>query len=361
MLVGCLCVMLAVVGCGTKGPWDKYVKLGEYKGLEITKQSTELTEEELQSTIDQVIQQNTTYNQLKEGTVKDGDTVNIDYEGKKDGVAFDGGTAKDSPLTIGSNQFIDGFEKGLIGVKVGETVDLDLKFPDPYNGNPELSGQDVVFTVTVNSIQGDMIVPEFNDEFVQGISDFKTVAEYKADMETNLKKSKEDQVVNGQKNELLDKVLSNSKIESYPEDQVKQYGENIKKELQSQADMYQTTLENLVQVMFGMDTAAFEKELDSAAREGVARNMVMDMIAAKENIKLDDKEYDEKSLDYVKSAQYESVEAYEEIYGKDTVRANLVRSKTLDYLLESAKQVDELTQTAAPENNSEAPTEEPAK
>ena len=126
-----------------------YVTLGEYKGLTVQDQPVEVTEEQIDSEVEYYIQLADALESVTEGTVEEGDTANIDYEGKLNGEAFDGGTAKGYDLIIGSDSFIDGFEDGLIGVAVGETVDLPLTFPENY-GNEELAGQDVVFTVTVN-------------------------------------------------------------------------------------------------------------------------------------------------------------------------------------------------------------------
>ena len=134
---------------------DKYVTLGEYKGLAVTVDTVEVDEDEWDSLVNNVYYGNITAENggITDRAVETGDTVNIDYEGKKDGVAFDGGTAQGYDLTIGSGSFIDGFEDGLIGVMPGETVDLDLSFPEVYPNNPDLAGQPVVFTVTVNYIQ----------------------------------------------------------------------------------------------------------------------------------------------------------------------------------------------------------------
>ncbi len=127
---------------------DDYVELGEYKGLEVSLGSYEVTQDDVKREIEAALLSYPVYEDTDKDTVEDGDFVNIDYEGVKDGVAFNGGTAQDSVLEIGSNSFIDGFEDGLIGVKVGEKVDLNLTFPENYQ-NQELAGQAVVFHVTI--------------------------------------------------------------------------------------------------------------------------------------------------------------------------------------------------------------------
>ena len=159
-----------------------YVQLGEYKGIEVTAQDTTVTDEDVETELQSQVENATPiYEEITEGTVADGDVVNIDYEGTLDGVAFDGGTDTDFNLTIGSGQFIDGFEDGLIGKNIGDTVELNLTFPEDYTTNSDLAGQDVVFTVTINYVQGEEIPQELNDEFVQRVTDgtYTTVDEYR--------------------------------------------------------------------------------------------------------------------------------------------------------------------------------------
>ena len=129
-----------------------YVKLGDYKGLEVTLASTDVTDEEVEQQVETNLNNNDKSEELKEGTVENGDVANIDYEGKLNGKAFDGGTAEGYDLTIGSGSFIDGFEDGLIGKKIGDTVDLNLTFPEDYSST-DLAGKEVVFTVKINSVK----------------------------------------------------------------------------------------------------------------------------------------------------------------------------------------------------------------
>ena len=160
---------------------EDYVTLGEYKGVEVTLDEPEVTDEYLDGYIEYVQQNNAVSTPVTDRAVEMGDVVNIDYVGKIDGVAFDGGSAQGSDLTIGSGQFIDGFEDGCIGMKVGETKDVEATFPDPYKNNPDLAGKVAVFTVTVNSISVEEI-PELTDEYVQSLSleGCTNVEEYRA-------------------------------------------------------------------------------------------------------------------------------------------------------------------------------------
>ena len=142
---------------------DQYIKLGKYKGLELQEDVQDVTDADVDTQIEMNLAQNPVEVEDENAEVKDGDVVNIDYEGKKDGVAFDGGSAEGFDLTIGSGSFIDGFEDGLIGAKKGETRNLNLTFPENYQ-EEDLAGQDVVFTVKINAIK---TTPELTEEWVK--------------------------------------------------------------------------------------------------------------------------------------------------------------------------------------------------
>ena len=158
---------------------SKYVTIGQYKGLSLDKTVEAVTDDMVDGRIKEELQNKA--EEVTEGSVQIGDVVTINYVGTKDGVAFDGGTATDAQLTLGTGQFIDGFEDCVVGHNIGDTFDLDLTFPENY-GNEDLAGQAVVFTVTLKGIsQTD--VPELTDEFVQSVSDTsKTVEEYKKEI-----------------------------------------------------------------------------------------------------------------------------------------------------------------------------------
>lgn len=158
-----------------------YVTLGEYKGMDLALEEPEIPEEYLESYIQYVLTNNPEYVDITDRAVQTGDVVNIDYEGKLDGVAFAGGTAQGADLTIGSGQFISGFEDGCIGMEIGQTRDVEARFPDPYKNNPDLAGKTAVFTVTLNGIR-EVKIPELTDEYVAslGMEDCETTQEYRA-------------------------------------------------------------------------------------------------------------------------------------------------------------------------------------
>ena len=184
------CAVMVLGGCGsnqTKGELkNEFVSISQYKGVEIEKQEVkEITDEAVDEEINRRLEAKATSVDVTDRAVEKGDTANINYVGKKDGVAFDGGSADNHPLEIGSGAFIPGFEDGIIGHKIGETFDLPLKFPEGYK-NADLAGKDVIFTVTINSIQAKSI-PALDDAFVASVSETsKTVDEYKKEVKAEL-------------------------------------------------------------------------------------------------------------------------------------------------------------------------------
>ena len=184
----CLCLMLAFTGCSkndstaddnsttenTTVASNGEVTLGEYKGIEVVMESTDVTDAEIQVRLDNFVASNATVEEITDRTdVQDGDVANIDYVGKIDGEAFDGGSAEGTDLTIGSGTFIDGFEEQLVGATVGETIDINVTFPENYTSK-DLAGKEATFTVTINSI-GKSVTPELTDELVAANTDYATV------------------------------------------------------------------------------------------------------------------------------------------------------------------------------------------
>ena len=225
-----------------------YVQLGEYKGIEVTAQDTTVTDEDVETELQSQVENATPiYEEITEGTVADGDVVNIDYEGTLDGVAFDGGTDTDFNLTIGSGQFIDGFEDGLIGKNIGDTVELNLTFPEDYTVNSDLAGQDVVFTVTINYVQGAEIPQELNDEFVQRVTDgtYTTVDEYRAYVRSDLETTKVQEAESTMVNDAWAQIMENATYPNEATDLINYIHDNEMYNFEASLSMY------------GMDKASY--------------------------------------------------------------------------------------------------------
>ncbi|WP_243126646.1 trigger factor [Clostridium sp. HBUAS56010] len=304
------------------------VTLGEYKGIEVTKEPIEVTDEEISQAID-----NDLAAKLKtvdvDREVKDGDVVNIDYVGTKDGVAFDGGTAKGADLTIGSNQFIDGFEDGLIGAKKGEKVSLNLTFPERYQ-NADLAGKAVVFDVTVNGVK-EKQKPELNDEFVKENTSFKTVEEYKESKKQDLLKSKGDQADQKVKNDIYTAIANDAKIEPDQKAIDANY-ENLIATYTNQAANYGLDFATFVGAFTGMNEEDFKNTMKAQAEEIVKQRLVVSAIADKEEIKVTDDDRKE----VADQLGYESAEKLIEAETKYAVDDFIMNQKVMDFLTENA-------------------------
>ena len=327
-----------------------YITLGEYTGLEIVKASAEVSDEEVQAMID-----TETIETLTEGTVEEGDTVNIDYVGELDGEEFDGGSAEGYSLEIGSDTFIDGFEDGLIGVEVGETADLNLTFPENYHSE-DLAGKDVVFHVTVNSMQR---VPELTDEVAAKVADGKTAEEYRASVREELEESAEIQQENLAKQELLTTVVNNATVNGYPTEYLEYNMEMTKKNYESMAQMYGMTYEDLI-AAYGMDEETFTATLEEQLKSVLPQEMVLLAIAETEEIEIDDEEYAKRLTDVIGETEGEdptvTIEELEAYYGESYLRKSLLLDKVMDFLVENNSFVAEAAD-AAEETATEAEEE----
>lgn len=345
-------LVLSMTACGNSGkPYDydlsEYVKLGEYKGIEVEKvEPAAVADEAVQTEITSRLEAAATTETFKEGTVEDGVTVNIDYEGKIDGKAFEGGSAEGFDLIIGSGQFIDGFEDGLIGKKVGDTVTLNLEFPDPYETNPDVAGKAVAFTVTINSLQKS-VVPELDEKFVQSVSECKTVKEYEA----QVKKELEEQAATAAEQEMItaiwEQVFANAEILKHPEEEVATYEQQMKDYYEQYSKSYGMEMADFLE-MSGMTEEEFGEQCKEYAKTSVAEEMVMFSIARAEGIEITDEEYKKGAQKYVDNMGYEDIAALEEEYTKETVEMSLLWEEFFNFLLDNAKIVE-----AAPDDAKE--------
>ena len=321
-------------------PSDYIEKLAEYKGLEYSKVDTEATDAEIEDRVKSFLSNYP--EKITDRAVKKGDTVNIDFEGKKDGVAFDGGTAKGFDLTIGSNSFIPGFEDGLIGKKPGETVDLNLKFPDDYKNSEELKGAKVVFTVKINYIVGETPT-ELTDELVKANTEFKTAAEYKADIRKKLETIKSAEEKENVQKELLEKVVTASSIKSVPEVAENKYYGQIMDYWKNVAAKYGMELKDLVQNQLKLTEEKFEEEVKKQAELSARILVVVRAIAEAEKINVSDEEYKTALNTYYENSGANAamdLDAYEKQVGKGNVMDIVLNDKVGAFLVENGKAVN---------------------
>lgn len=315
---------------------DKYVTLGEYKGLAASVDTVEVDEDEWDTLVNNVYYGNITAENggIMDRAVETGDTVNIDYEGKKDDVAFDGGTAQGYDLTIGSGSFIAGFEDGLIGVMPGETVDLDLTFPENY-GNSDLAGQAVVFTVTVNYIQPAQD-GEFSDEVISnfgidGVTNEEELRQYAYDyLNENAQQNYETNVQQA----VMDAFMANNTFTSVPEALVQKYSDAAESSITSMASAYGVDADTFTQYYYGQDLATF---LSTYAEQTAKQDIALQAVANKENLNISDEELDQMLQNRATAAGYDTTSEYIGETSKEDYREYFLYDKVLDYLVENAQ------------------------
>ena len=266
--------------------------------------------------------------------VEKGDTVKIDFVGKMNGEVFDGGSAEDYPLTIGSGAFIPGFEDSIIGHKIGETFDWNGKFPDNYGGE-EMAGKDVVFTITVNAI-----VPELSDEWVKAVSEkSKTVEEYKKEvtglLEDNAQKSYEYSIETA----VWEKVMENSTVQKYPEKEVDEKNKAWIGEYETAAEYYGIDYQTFIEEQMGMPLEDFEKQIETAVKDVVKEKMVVEAIADKQHIKLDDKTYEKEVEKMAQDYGYPDVKTMKEAADEDELREEALKNLVKEWLADHCIQV----------------------
>lgn len=317
-------MMVLATGCGKEGQ----VTVGEYKGLALTSISQATLDEEVASMLEY-------HTELVEvdRAAAEGDTVNIDYVGTKDGVAFEGGTAEGYDLVLGSGNFIDGFEDGLIGAVTGEVRDLNLTFPENYT-NADLAGQAVVFNVTVNSVKEE-VLPELTDAFIaENFPDYTTVTEYTEALRETLN-------LESYYEQVTDLIMASSEVKKYDEDKVAVEKQALIEEYTNFASyygsMYGLDTESAIQYFLGFEsTAAFEEEMGNYAYDVVKNEMVIKEIASLENIELTDEIYNSKVAEYAEAYGYEESAEFIEAYGEDVVRKSLLAELVMDFIIDNA-------------------------
>jgi len=314
---------------------EDYVTMGEYKNMEMSFAAKgTFTEADVDAL---ALSAHNGYVTKEVGGLTDraavnGDTVNIDYEGKQDGVAFAGGTAKGADLQLGSGSFIDGFEEGLVGVKPGETVDLNLSFPDPYNPNPDLSGAAVVFTVTVNFIYPTE-VSQMKDEVVatMGSQYFSTVDELKDYCREYLEYNAEQNYVTGKQNAALAALLSVAEIKDAPAGLVQNYYESIYASLEAQAAMYGFDAETYCAYFIGTDAETY---VSSYAAESAKQSMAVQYIANAENLNITDEELEECIKEFAEQNKV-TVEEVKSSDDEEMLKEYFMFEKVLEFLVEN--------------------------
>ena len=305
-------------------------KLGEYKGLTYTPMDTTVTDAEVEAEVQYMVAASST--KEPQEVVAETSYVNIDYVGKKDGVAFDGGTDTGHEMSIENSGFIEGFAESIVGMKVGETKDCPMTFPEDYRAK-ELAGQDVVFTITVNDCW-EQIPAELNDEFAvsQGYDNIDALYAGVREMyeATRAQEAKADAEY-----QLLQKVIENSTFE-LNEDEVTLYINDLKSQYETYASYYGYDLETYITVASGMSMNDFEAQCREIAVYRIQCPLIQNAIAEAEGLEVTDEVYKQKAEEYMTYYGYTTVEELENAYTKETVLAQITADLAVDFLVENA-------------------------
>lgn len=355
-------MMLSLTGCGSNEKakkYSKYVELGDYKGIEYTMDVAEVTDDQVNQQIDSFLDGLAETEEITDRAVEDGDTVNIDFTGTKDGEEFEGGSSEGYDLVIGSGSFIDGFEDGLIGHEIGDEVSLDLTFPEEYPQNEDLAGQDVNFKVTINSISVKN-TPELTDKVVADNTDYDNVEDYKASVRKSLEDSNKSSAEQQAQADVFNKVVENSKITGYDEDEV---NELIDKEF----DTFKQTAESYKSYGYSYDDvlAANGYSSEDELKEGITQYvkkyldqvMVLYCIADKEGITVSSEETDAMVEEYMTTYSVKTKDEVYDYFGDDYFEVSILSQKVRDFLMENAVQVDSTEEDASTEEATDASEE----
>ena len=316
-----------------------YVDLGDYKGIELTKSITKVTDDEVTNEMESKAVELTG----SDVTVEDGDTAIIDFVGKLNGVAFDGGTASNYELEIGSGSFIDGFEDGLIGVKKGDTVDLNLTFPESYPST-ELAGKDVVFTVTVNGVKRK---PQLNDEWLAANTNYATLAEFAAETKQKLEDAAETTASNTLESSGLDQVISNSTVKKYYKSLIEQGESQYEKRLNAYASAYGKSLSELLAAQ-GMTESQYQNQKQKQAVSYAQVAMVVYAIAQDAGLSEADAEYQTILNDLANNYSMDAA-TFSSTYGESLVKSSVMSQYAMNYIVSNAnvttQEVEETEET----------------
>lgn len=313
------------------------VELGEYEGLEVEEESVEVTDEDVENELEQLRENHAELIVKEEGTIEDGDTAVIDFEGFKDGEPFEGGKGDNYSLEIGSGQFIPGFEEKLVGSKAEENTEIDITFPEDYHAE-ELAGEDVTFKVTIHEVKTKEL-PELDDEFAKDVDDeIETLDELRTKKKDELTKQKEQDADNQMRESLVNQASDNATVD-IPEAMVHTEVEQMVKEFEQRLQGQGMTMEMYYQFS-GQDEAAFKEQMKDDAEKRVKTNLTLEAIYDKENLEVTDEEV-EKEISRMAEMYNVEVDQIKQMLGGNTdmMKEDLKFKQAIDFLVEHRKTV----------------------
>ena len=310
------------------------VTLGEYKGLEVEKVSTRVTQKEIDAKVQEEAEKNAREITVEDRPVQDGDQVILDFEGFVDGVAFEGGKGENYPLTIGSGSFIPGFEDQLIGAEAEKEVEVNVTFPEDYHAE-DLKGKAAVFKCTVHEIKAKEL-PEIDDEFAAEVSEFDTLEEYTSDIKAKLKEQKSAEGKRKQEDAVVEQAIKNAEYE-IPQPMIEtetiQMADDFARRLQSQG----LSMEQYFQFT-GLTAEKMMEEFRPQAVKRIETRLVLEAIVKAENIEISDEKLDEELVKMAESYNME-VEKLKEFMGeneKKQMKDDMAVQEAITFLVENA-------------------------
>lgn len=315
------------------------VELGEYKGLEVPKVSTEVSEEELTAELERLQQRHAELVVVEEGQAASGDVVVIDYEGSVDGELFEGGTAERQSLELGSNTFIPGFEEQVIGLGTGDNKDVEVTFPEEYHA-AELAGKKAVFKVKVHEIKRKEL-PALDDEFAKDVSEFDTLAEYKEDLKKQLASRKEEEAKATQENIVVEKAAENADVE-IPQGMINSEVRNMMRDFDNRLRQQGMNLEMFMSFS-GQTEADLQNQMKNDAEKRVRNNLVLEAIGKQENLEVTEEDVNEELNNMAASFKRSADEIRQILESNgsfDSLKEEVLLRKTIDFLLTNSKEVD---------------------
>ncbi len=310
------------------------VTLGDYKGIEVEEKTAEVTEEEVAEEIDKAREKNSRMVTVDDRAAQDGDTVVIDFDGYVDGEQFEGGKAEDYTLVLGSHTFIDNFEDQLVGKSIGDDVEVHVTFPDQYQAE-ELQGKPAVFQVKMKEIKVKEL-PELDDDFAQDVSDCDTLEEYQNETREKLLKMKEDEAKREQEDEIIGKIIENAEME-IPEKMVEAQTRQMTQEFAQRLQAQGLSLEQYMQLT-GQTPQKMLEELQPQALQRIQSRLVLEAVAAAENLEASEEEY-EKEMENMAEMYQMEVDKLKDMIGEDEkkqIYKDLAVQKAVEFVVESA-------------------------
>lgn len=311
------------------------VTLGEYKGVEVKREHTLVTEDEVNAEIEKERNKQAAEVAVDDRPVAEGDTVNLDYSGSVDGVKFAGGTAENQTLKIGSHTFIPGFEEQMVGMTIGEEKDLNVTFPTEYHAE-ELAGKEAVFHVKVNGITETQL-PALDDDFAKDISEFDTLDAYKADVRAKLEAQAAERDNNVFTNAVIGKVMENATVE-IPEAMIERQIDSMIRNFEARLAQQGLKLADFMKYT-GQDEKSFRGQYRDQAEKSVRANLVLEAIENVENFEVSDEEIDAEIEKFAKQIGQSVEELKKNLTEGDReyFKADVIRDKAVKFLCDNAK------------------------